>query len=67
MFWFGKKMPDAVVRRFDGDMTLISTHLVRTFRKDGKRWCDWRGDMLLLLDDGSVIGDDFYALRWSPL
>jgi hypothetical protein len=64
MFWF-KKMPDAVVRRFAENDTQISAHLVRTFRRDGKRWCDWRGDILLLQDDGSVVGDDWYILRWE--
>jgi hypothetical protein len=64
MLWF-KKMPDAVVRRFVGDGTEISVRLVRTFRKEGKLWCEWDGYVLLLRDDGSCLGDDVCFLRWE--
>ena len=56
--WFRKKMPDAVLFRYrmrDGSHARQET--VRTFIADGKRWCKFRGQHLLLKDDGSVLGD----------
>ncbi len=62
-----RKMPDAALRRglrLDGQYTW--THMVHTFLADGRRWCDFRGDLLLLRDDGSVVGSDADCV-WEAL
>lgn len=56
MFWF-KRMPDAVLRRYKAtDGSFIYNDLIHTFHAEGKRWCNFRGELLLLRDDGTVVG-----------
>lgn len=55
--WFRKKMPDAVLtRRLTADGSHMVQYLVHTFTADGKRWCQFHGEYLLLKDDGTVVG-----------
>ena len=57
MFW-SKKMPNAVLHRYKKmDGSYAYSDLVRTYVKENRRWCDFRGSPLLLRDDGSVVGD----------
>jgi hypothetical protein len=64
--WFKKKMPDAVLRRFvTSDGTVSYADLVKTYRKEGRLWCDFRGKTLLLREDGSVVGEPDYFCKWE--
>lgn len=55
--WFRKKMPDAVLMRcMENDGSYLFHDLVWTFVADGKRWCEFRQQYLLLKDDGTVVG-----------
>lgn len=64
--WFKKKMPDAVLRRFAiPGGTVCYADLVKTYIKEGRRWCDFRGSTLLLREDGSVVGGDGYHCEWE--
>lgn len=68
--WFKKMpdvMPDVMLTRYWHDDTLFDRKLARSFRRDGKRWCEWRGDYILLKEDGTCVGDTVYRTVWEAI
>jgi hypothetical protein len=61
--WF-KLMPDVLLtRRHFGK--LVDQKLVRSFRRNGKRWCKWHGEYVLLKEDGNCVCDTVFPMEWE--
>ena len=61
-----KKMPDVVLTRYSGK-NVYDVLLARSFRRNGKRWCIWRSQYMLLKDDGTCVGDTGFPMRWEAI
>ena len=61
-----KKMPNVVLTRHNYDL-VFDKHLARAFRRSGKLWCVWRGDFVLLKDDGTCVGGDGFPMTWEKI
>jgi hypothetical protein len=65
MMWF-KRLPNVVITRYDNE-SIYDVALTRAFRRNGKLWCVWRNDYMLLKDDGSCVGDTTFPMRWEAI
>lgn len=64
--WF-KKMPDVVLTHYWSDGKPFDQKLARSFYRDGKRWCKWRGEYVLLKDDGTCVGASSFPMSWEAV
>jgi hypothetical protein len=65
MMWF-KKMPNVVLTRYSGN-DVYDVFLTRSFRRNGKLWCIWRNQYMLLKSDGTCVGDTGFPIRWEAI
>jgi hypothetical protein len=73
--FFKRKMPDVAIRRVRASTptdasVVFDESLVRSFVREGRRWAEFRGDLLLLRECGEVVGggdpgDPGYAFSWD--
>jgi hypothetical protein len=65
MMWL-KRTPNVVLTRYNDGKT-YDVALTRSFRRNGKLWCVWRNDYMLLKDDGACVGDTTFPMRWEAI
>ena len=61
-----KKLPDVILTRLSQGL-IVDQILVTSFRREGKRWCIWRREYILLRDDGSCAGDMGFPTIWEEI
>jgi len=68
MIWFKRPPNVAITQKITGVYgSTEEVFLVRSFRRSGKLWCIWRGEHVLLKNDGTCVGTSVFPLTWEAL